>query len=357
MKLVQAIGMTILDRVLDLPSYGFEKNGQFYKPTTSEIFREFGIRMNVFKDRKNWLPCFGWMMTASLSIPFFTFFIKYFSWPLFIAGFFYSMVFMGSHGTFWLHRFGTHRAFRIKNSWFKLLCRNLTFRIIAEETYVISHHVHHQFPEKAGDPYNVKGGFFYCFFADAIHQNIARNLNEKDYEVLCKLVRHTGIRINSYAQYQKWGTLVHPVTTVLHYFANWGFWYAAFYFLGGHGLACALMGSAGVWGFGVRTFNFEGHGAGKDKRQDGIDFGRDDLSVNQVWPGYVAGEWHNNHHLYGNSARTGFLPYQIDLPWYCIRFLEKIGAVNGVKDNKADFLRDYWMPYQQEKLRIKESAA
>lgn len=348
--------MTLLDRVLDLPSYGFEKDGQLVRPTAKQVFREFGIRMNVFKDKKNWLPCFGWMMTTSLSIPFFIFFIKFFSWPLFALAFLYSMVFMGSHGTFWLHRFGTHRAFKFTNRWTRLICRNLTMRIIPEEIYIISHHVHHQFPEKAGDPYNVHGGFLYCFFSDGIHQNIARNLDEKDYEVLCKLVRHTGIRLNTYAQYQKWGTLVHPATTILHYFANWGFWYAAFYFIGGHELACALFGSAGVWGFGVRTFNYEGHGAGKDKRQEGIDFGRDNLSINQMWPGYVAGEWHNNHHLYANSARTGFLPYQLDLPWHFIRLLRALGQIEGVKDYKEEFMRDYYIPYTESRVEKKQSA-
>jgi fatty-acid desaturase len=64
-----------------------------------------------------------------------------------------------------------------------------------------------------------------------------------------------------------------------------------------YGLACAVFGSAGIWAVGVRTFNYEGHGKGEDKRRDGVDYNREDMSINQVWPGYVAGEWHNNHHL------------------------------------------------------------
>ena len=69
------------------------------------------------------------------------------------------------------------------------------------------------------------------------------------------------------------------------------------------------------------TYNFEGHGKGKDKRKEGIDFNTKDLSINQVWPGYAAGEWHNNHHLFPKSARNGFLPYQLDLPWVYIYLL------------------------------------
>ncbi len=40
-----------------------------------------------------------------------------------------------------------------------------------------------------------------------------------------------------------------------------------------------------------------GHGKGKHKHVDGIDFDRSNLSINQMRPGLFAGEWHNNHHL------------------------------------------------------------
>lgn len=258
------------------------------------------------------------------------------------------MVILGSHGTFWLHRYSTHRAYRFRNPLIREICRNLVIKIIPEETYVISHHVHHNFSEKPGDPYNVHGGWLYCFLADVNHQSINKNLSERDYSILCKLMSHTGVRLNSYSQYRKWGSMCHPFWTVLHYALNWSFWYGAFFLMGGHALACALFGWAGVWAVGVRTFNFDGHGKGKDLRREGIDFNRKDLSINQVWPGYVAGEWHNNHHLYPTGARSGFLPYQVDLPWYFIWMLNKVGAVPSYFDYKEDFYRLYYHPYQQE---------
>jgi stearoyl-CoA desaturase (delta-9 desaturase) len=111
--------------------------------------------------------------------------------------------------------------------------------------------------------------------------------------------------------------------------------------MGGHALATALFGRAGFWAFGVRTFNYSGHGSGKDKRKDGIDFNRADWSINQVWPGAITGEWHNNHHLYPNGARAGFLRYQFDPAWLFILACSKIGAVSTYKDYKADFLEKY----------------
>ena len=65
------------------------------------------------------------------------------------------------------------------------------------------------------------------------------------------------------------------------------------------------------------------------------------MSINQVWPGYVAGEWHNNHHLFPNSARSGFKAYQLDMAWVYIKFLSLIGGVSSYRDSKQQFLAEY----------------
>lgn len=253
---------------------------------------------------------------------------------------------MGSHGTFYLHRFGAHRAFKIPNKLALFVLRNLIIKIIPEEIYIISHHVHHRYSEKPEDPYNVHGGWLYCFLADVNHQMIRSDLSEGDYAKTRALMRHTGVKLNSYAQYRKWGTLCHPLRTLMHYLLNWAFWFAVFFYIGGMSLAIAVFAGAGVWAVGIRTFNFDGHGRGKDKRKSGVDFNQSDISINQIWPGYVAGEWHNNHHLYPNGARSGFLNYQIDLPWYFISFLKRLKLVTHVVDPKQDFLDKHYLPFK-----------
>lgn len=339
------IGMSFLTKVLDPPSYGFVKDKALYVPSHAEILKEFFSKLNILSSRKNWLPLFSWTCTLALVIPFILFLTVFFSWSLLVIGFVYSMVFLGTHGTIYLHRYSTHKAYKFKNSFWRFIVRNLVIKIVAEEIYVISHHVHHEIPEKPGDPYNVHGGFLYCFLADVTHQRIAQNLSEKEYKSLTKLLDHTGVRINSYQDYLKWGSLCHPLFTILHFFLNWLCWYGIFYFLGGHALAIAIFGMSAVWAFGIRTFNYDGHGKGKDKRQEGIDFNRKDLSINQLWPGFVASEWHNNHHLYPNSARTGFLRYQLDLAWIFIRFYAFIGGITSYRDSKEVFMRDHYLPY------------
>jgi stearoyl-CoA desaturase (delta-9 desaturase) len=81
-----------LDQILEKPSYGYERAGKFYAPTHYELIREFLHNVNPFRTRKNWLTFFSWTMSLSLGIPLAVFFLYYFTWPLFILGFFYIIV-------------------------------------------------------------------------------------------------------------------------------------------------------------------------------------------------------------------------------------------------------------------------
>jgi stearoyl-CoA desaturase (delta-9 desaturase) len=342
--------MAFLDYLLEPPTYGWSDNkGNLIKPTASQIFSEFFSRLNIFKTPKNWLPFFSWMTVVCL-FPFLMLFIfKFFTWWLFAAAFVYSMIIMGTHGTIWHHRFCTHGAYKFRNKFWRFFTQNLTIKAIPEEIYVLSHHVHHAKSDQPGDPYNAQGGFLYCFLADVNHQPMNRNLSKADYAKAVNLMKHTGIKPNTYAQYLHWGSVANPFVTVMQLVLNWAFWYAIFYLIGGHALSCAIFGSAFVWAVGVRTFNYEGHGKGEDKRTDGIDFNREDMSINQLWPGIVAGEWHNNHHMYPKSARTGFKAHQLDFAWYYIKTMHVLGAVTHYRDSKKDFLKDHHEPYINQK--------
>lgn len=70
--------MPFLDYVLQRASYGWQEDkGKLIKPTTSEIFHEFFSRLNVLKDRKNWLPFFSWPKVACLITFFIIFLLNY----------------------------------------------------------------------------------------------------------------------------------------------------------------------------------------------------------------------------------------------------------------------------------------
>lgn len=340
--------MAFIDTILKPPAYGWaDEQGELVKPTAGQLFSEFFSRINVFKSRKNWLAMLSWLWLLLLTPFLYLFIFKYFTLPLLLIGFVYSMVLMGTHGTIWFHRYCTHQAYIFTNGFWRFITQNLVIKMVPEEIYVVSHHVHHTKSDEPGDPYNAQGGFLYCFLADVNHQPIAQDLSEKDYASAVGLMEHTGVVCNSYAQYQKWGSIASPLYTVTSWILNWAFWYGAFFLIGGHALACTIFASALIWAFGVRTFNYEGHGKGKDKRQEGIDFDRRNMSINQYWPGIVAGEWHNNHHLFPRSARSGFLKHQIDFAWYYIYLLYLIGGVKSYQCGKNQFFENYYIPYQK----------
>lgn len=87
-----------------------------------------------------------------------------------------------------------------------------------------------------------------------------------------------------------------------------------------------------VWGFCISTvvlfhatvtINSLAHRFGK--RQ----FDTPDDSRNNLWLALLTfGEgWHNNHHFYPGSARQGFRPWEIDITWYGLRLLARLGVI------------------------------
>ncbi len=335
--------MAFIDHILHKPSYGWQnEKGELVIPGKTRLFAEAFSRINIFRSRKNWISFLAIVMILCMT-PFAYFFItQYFSWPLLIIAILYSMMFMGTHGTVWFHRFCTHKAYKFSHPAWRFLTQHLAIKTLPEEIYVVSHHVHHSKSDQPGDPYNSRGGFWYCMLAEFNHQRIADNLSEKDFAKAAHFMRHTGVRINSYSQYKRWGSIAHPVYTILTWLFNWAFWYAILFLIGGHALACAIFTGAMLWFILVRAFNYTGHAKGEEKHVDGLDFDRSNLSVNQARPGLLTGEWHNNHHLYPGSARAGFLKYQLDPAWICIYSMYKIGMVSSYRDSKKEFLRKYF---------------
>jgi stearoyl-CoA desaturase (delta-9 desaturase) len=252
------------------------------------------------------------------------------------------MVIMSTHGTIWFHRYCTHKSYKFSHPLFRLITQNLVIKTFPEEIYVISHHVHHVKSDEPGDPYNPMGGFMYCMLSDVNHQTIAKGLNRDQYHRVRNFLSHTGVGLNSYEQYQSWGSVSKPSYVVALWLLNWSFWYGALWLIGGHALALACFSGAFFWFVLVRAFNYTGHGKGENKHVDGIDFDRSNLSINQTRPGMLSGEWHNNHHLFPGSARAGFLPYQLDLAWIYIYSLFKLGMVSNYKDSKKEFMSRYY---------------
>jgi stearoyl-CoA desaturase (delta-9 desaturase) len=101
--------------------------------------------------------------------------------------------------------------------------------------------------------------------------------------------------------------------------------------------AYAIAGWQGVlWGYGVSTFllmhavysiNSLAHVFGSRR------YATTDTSRNNVWLAILTmGEgWHNNHHHYQSSANQGFFWWEIDVTYYLLLALAKIGLIWDVR--------------------------
>jgi stearoyl-CoA desaturase (delta-9 desaturase) len=59
---------------------------------------------------------------------------------------------------------------------------------------------------------------------------------------------------------------------------------------------------------------------------------RDEARNNWLVAALVFGEgWHNNHHAFPASARHGLHRFQVDMSWWVIKAMEKLGLVWNVK--------------------------
>jgi len=91
-----------------------------------------------------------------------------------------------------------------------------------------------------------------------------------------------------------------------------------------------------LWGGFVRMFLYQHATFSANSichiwgRQDYVS--RDEARNNWIVALLVFGEgWHNNHHAFPTSARHGLHRYQLDVSWWIIRGLEKIGLVWDVR--------------------------
>jgi len=88
----------------------------------------------------------------------------------------------------------------------------------------------------------------------------------------------------------------------------------------------------------IRDFNWRGHGGNsRHTKKPGWEFDERSYALNQRFYGYIASEWHDNHHKYPTSANNGFLPGQIDIAFNVIQFLHKCGIVQSYIDSLPRF--------------------
>ncbi|MEM6751603.1 MAG: acyl-CoA desaturase [Cyanobacteria bacterium P01_C01_bin.38] len=238
------------------------------------------------------------------------------------------IVFTGLGFTVGYHRLFTHRSFKSVQSVRVLLAiLGLMGSHLTITEYVAVHRCHHAFTDQLGDPHSphlqkgngllkvIRGLWF-------AHSGwlFSKNLNLKD-----KIEKYASDMLND------------PVITKLDRFQY-------LWFLLGLVLP-ALLGlaithtwtgalTALLWGGLFRMFlqdQVEFWGRGIVHYFGPSPLKAEGFSTNHWYAILSLGEWHNNHHAFPHSANQGFEPWQVDLSYLVIVFLEKLGLVSKVK--------------------------
>jgi stearoyl-CoA desaturase (delta-9 desaturase) len=227
------------------------------------------------------------------------------------------------------HRLFTHKSFET-TKWVRGV-----FAVLGSMTmqgpitqWVTDHRRHHALSDQEGDPHSPHAGHGEGAWASMkgfVHAHVGWLFSSKGME-----------RGDHYGRdlYED-----KVVRTVDRLYALWvvvtfGLPFLIGYLAGGFSLALGF--EAFVWAGAIRVFAYQ-HATfavnsichmfgGRSYRS------RDESRNNWVIAALTFGEgWHNNHHAFPSSARHGLDRFQIDLSWWTIRLLEKVGLAWDVR--------------------------
>jgi len=235
----------------------------------------------------------------------------FFSWKPFLLAIFLYWV-GGSLGIgMGYHRLLTHRGYKTPKwvEYFLTTCAVLSLEG-GPIFWVATHRIHHRYSDKEGDPHSPRDGKWWAHVGWIL---VGKSMHH-DTKTLARYVPDL-----AKDKFHVWITKYHYVPMIL--------------------LGVALLAIGGLpyvlWGICFRTVvglhstwlvNSATHLCGSRRFQT-----RDD-STNSWWVALFSfGEgWHNNHHAHPVSARHGLTWYEIDLNWYGIWVLSKVGLARDI---------------------------
>ena len=243
---------------------------------------------------------------GALAAPFF------FNWKAILLALFLLWIAGGPGIGIGYHRLLTHRGFKTYKwiEYFLTACATLTLEG-GPFFWVAVHRVHHQNADKEGDPHSPRDGGFWSHMGWII---TGRALVNHAPELLPYVPDLRKDKFHCWIS--KWHWV--PTTTLgLILLATGGLsWVVWCVFLR------TVVGLHSTWFVNSAT-----HMWGSRR------FLTSDTSRNSFWVAILSfGEgWHNNHHANPQVARHGLRWYEVDLNWYVLWTLQKLGLIWDVK--------------------------
>lgn len=240
----------------------------------------------------------------------------FFSWKAFFVAAFLAWVATSVGIGMGYHRLLTHRGYKTPKWVEYVLTTCATLALEGGPIFWVStHRIHHRFSDQEGDPHSPIDGKWWA---------------------------HMGWILVGKSQHQDTTTLAQYVPDLAK--DKFHIWITKFHYVPMIVLGLILLAIGGIpfvlWGIFFRTtvglhatwlVNSATHMWGSRRYQTR------DLSTNNFWVAMVTwGEgWHNNHHAHPVSARHGLKWYEIDLNWYGIWTLKKLGLAHQVHTAKV----------------------
>ncbi|MGB0413668.1 MAG: hypothetical protein ACPGJU_04415 [Coraliomargarita sp.] len=240
--------------------------------------------------------------------------------------------------TFWYHRYCSHKAFNFSSKLFPMFMQWTNPLLIKEETYVIPHFVHHKLSDKPHDPYGPHLGPLASILAAESAHHFNPEMSDKAFKHCRMLLDHLPSKWQTKEQFIRNGSFEVPWLYPLRFvFVNL-FWVSLF------GLILKQPELLGAWYAAtiifiviLRDFNYRGHDEDAD---NSVKIDKNSLAVNQWFYGYLASEWHDNHHRFAASAKCGFRRFEFDASFSITKLLKKLGVISSYVDSSKSFEKD-----------------
>jgi stearoyl-CoA desaturase (delta-9 desaturase) len=214
------------------------------------------------------------------------------------------------------HRYFAHRTFKTSRAFQLVLA---VWAMTSAQRGVLwwagHHRNHHRFSDQPDDIHSpARSGFFWSHVGWILSE---RN-DRAPLEAIRDMARFPELAFLERHQYL-------PATVLgvaLYWFGGWS------------GLVWGFLVSTVLLWHGTFTINSLSHVYGRRR------FPTTDTSRNNPWLVLVTlGEgWHNNHHFFCSSARLGFRWWEVDIAYWAICALEKLGLVWDVRRPPASVL-------------------